>query len=155
MRATIGPGMCCLGPKEVMISCATCPFTLNRCQGGPIMVWSAKIHANPTLEQNRHFSVALRATIGPGMCCLGPKEVMIFCATCPFTLNRCHGGPIMVRSAKIHANLTLEQNGHFSGALRATIWSGMGYLSPKEALISCAAYFAGRAPYDSSSLVRI
>ena len=57
------------------------------------------------------------ATVGPWVTCLGPREAMIFGAACPITLNRLQGGPIMLRSAKILNNLTLEQNGRSQGAL--------------------------------------
>ena len=52
------------------------------------------------------------AMVGPRVAYLGAREANIFGAACSITLNRFHGGPIMLRSAKNLNNLTLEQNVH-------------------------------------------
>ena len=58
-------------------------------------------------------------------------------------------------SAKIHGNLTLEQNGPSQDALRATFGPWVGYLGPIEATIFWAGHFRVWAPSYSGSLVRI
>ena len=97
------------------------------------------MHGNPTLEQNGPSCDSLTGAIGPGMGCLGPIEAMILWAACPITLQLFQRGPIYPWSAKMHGNLTLEQNGPSQDALRATVGLWMGCLGTREAKILWAA----------------
>ena len=71
---------------------------------------------------------------------------MILCTAPSVTLNSCHRGPILVKSFKMHGNLTLKQNGHFSFALRATFGPWLSVVGPKGATILCTTCLQRRAP---------
>merc|ERR1712117_707790 len=118
-----------------MILCTAPSVTLNKCHRGPILVKSVKMHGNLTLKQNRHFSLAPRATFGPWLWRRGPMGAMILCTAPSVTLNRCHRGPILVKSVKMHGNLTLKQNGHFSLAPRAMFGPWLWREGPMGAMI--------------------
>ena len=82
------------------VLCTAPSVTLNRRHWVHILVKSVKMHGNLTLEQNRHFSLAPRATFGPWLWMVGPMGAMVLCATPSVTLNRCQRGPILVKSWK-------------------------------------------------------
>ena len=97
------------------------------------------MHGNLTLERNGHFSLAPKAKFRPWLWRVDTMVAMILCTLPSVTWNKCHRGPIFIKSVKMHGNLTLEHNGHFSHALRATFCPWLWRVGPMGAIVLCTA----------------